>query len=130
MAYQITGPVFGHFIAPADMIKTVADATDAANANFAQIARGARYAFVRVYLKTFAIGTAAQPTQFVIEAASDAGFTTDLISAGLGLMDLTDEGSALIICHSPLKALDFWRVRTVFNGTATGTYDAELVAIA
>ena len=124
MSYEITGPKFGHFLSPADAIKTIEDKTT--TAAFAQLGQKVRYAIVRIYLKAFTETTATIPTQFVIEAASDAGFTTDLVSAGLGQIDLTDEGAALIICFSPLQALDFWRVRPVFSGDAAGTFDAEI----
>lgn len=126
MAFEITGPKYGHFLSPADAIRTLADQTG--NGAFAALGHAVRYAHVRVYLKAFVIGTATVPTQFVVEAASDVGFTTDLVSCGMAMIDLTDEGAALILCFSPLKALKFWRVRPVFNGSASGTYDAELSA--
>lgn len=124
MAYEITGPKFGHFISPANTIKIIADKT--ATAAFAQLGQPVRYAFIRIYLKAFTIGTATEPTQFVVEAASASDFGTDLVSAGMQMIDLTDEGAAFIICYSPLKALDYWRIRPVFDGTASGTFDAEI----
>lgn len=126
MAFAITGPKYGHFLSPEDAIRTVADKT--ANGVFTELGRAVRYAHVRIYLKTFVIGTATVPTQFVVEAASVSDFTTDLVSCGMAMIDLTDEGAALIICYSPLKALKFWRIRPVFDGNATGVYDAELSA--
>lgn len=125
--FQITGPLFGHFLVPKDQIKTVADQT--ANGAFAQLARGARYALVRLYLKAFTAGTGTNPPIFVIEAASDSGFTADVISAGVITLDRSDEGAGFAIAFSPLKALDFWRIRPIFDGTDAGTYDAEIAAV-
>lgn len=124
MAYEITGPKFGHFLSPADTIKTIAD--DTTTAAFAQLGRGVRYAIVRIYQKAFTSGTGTNPVLYVVEAASDSGFTTDLVSAGVGVIDRSDEGAAVIFCNSPLKALDYWRIRPVFDGTDAGTFDAEI----
>lgn len=124
MAYQITGPKFGHFLSPADTIKEIADKET--TAAFAELGRPVRYAFVRIYVKAFSETTAVTPTQYVVEAASNVAFNADLVSAGMAVIDDTDEGAAFIICYSPLKALAFWRIRPVYSGDGASTFDAEI----
>lgn len=124
MAFQITGPKYGHFLSPADTIKTFADKT--ATFAFAELGRAVRYAHVRIYQKAFTSGSGTNPVLYVVEAASVTGFGTDLITAGVGVIDRSDEGAALILCYSPLLALSFWRVRVIFDGSDAGTFDAEI----
>jgi len=127
MAQEITGPRFGHVLSPTDMIREVADQTG--NGAFSVLGQGARWLFCRIYLKAFTSGTGADTPQFLLEGASDAGFTTDVVTAGMGQAARADEQCVFIQGFAPLTALKFWRVRPIFAGTDAGTYDAKLDAV-
>jgi hypothetical protein len=126
MAHEITTPLFGHFVTAPDMKQVLSDVT-ASTRQVLTLHHGAQWFQAMIYVKAFTAGTGTIESTFKLEAASDAGFTTDVVSLGVGVASRADEQTVFMMGFSPLKALRYVGVTRVANGTDAATFDAVVV---
>lgn len=125
MAQTITAPIRGGSVIPPGNITTFADQT--ATTAAWQPTFPCKWVFALVSLKAFTAGTGTVAPIFIIEGADDSGFTTNVRRvAEIGLTVREAAHSIFFEGPSPDGAKAYFRVRVIFNGTDTGTFDAQL----
>lgn len=125
MALTLTAPIRGGSVIPPGNITTLADQT--ATSAAWQPTYQCKWMYALISLKAFTAGTGTVPPIFIIEAADDSGFTTNVRRiAEIGLTVREIAHSVFLEGPCPDGAKAFFRVRVIFNGTDSGTYDAQL----